>query len=141
MPYDTNNTTIVGRLTRDPEPGVTGNQKQYCRFSIANNQGKDDDPNSVNFFDITAWQKTSEVCAQYLKKGSQVCITGRLAQSRFTDKNGQNRSKVEIIANNVQFIGGKNDSQPRQPSQPSYTPPKQEVVNDFGPENEGDIPF
>ena len=111
MSYDTNMTILLGRLTKDPETGFTQNNTQYTKFSIANNQGKNDDPNAVNYFDITAWQKTAEICAKYLSKGSQVIVTGKLAQDRFTDKSGQNRSKVSITAREVTFVGSKNDGQ------------------------------
>lgn len=126
MSFDINSLTIIGRLTKDPESGFTQTQKQYTKFSIANNQGKKGDQDAVSFFDCVAWAKTAELCQQYIKKGSQVCIIGRLSQSRFTDKNGQNRSKVEIICNNVQFLGGKNEqnNQPQQGFNQTANPPQ-----------------
>ena len=102
MAYDTNICILVGRLTRDPEISYTKSGTSIAKFSIAVNSGKE----QVSFFDITAWEKLANTCQQYLNKGKQVIVTGRLSQSRFTDKNGQNRSKIEIVANNVQFIGG-----------------------------------
>jgi len=136
MSYDTNNLTIVGRLTRDPESAFTQNNNQYTKFSIANNQGNADDPNSVNFFDVITWNKTAEVCAQYIKKGSQVVITGKLTQNRFQDKDGNNRSKVEIIGYSVQFVGGKSDNaggQQQYDSRPFDSSQNHEC--------DGDIPF
>jgi single-strand DNA-binding protein len=115
---DTNITVQHGRLTRDPEVTFTTSQKQVCKFSIAVNGMKKEDPNDTSFFNVVAWNKTAEMCGQYLKKGSAVIVQGRLKQSRFTDKNGQNRSSVDIVANTVQFVGGKKDGQPQQ-SQPS----------------------
>ena len=102
MSYDTKQTILVGRLTRDPEVAYTKQNTPVVKFSIASNRRKDE----VNFFDIVAWDKLADTCSKFLQKGRQVIVTGRLQQSRFQDKNGQNRSKVEIVANNVQFIGG-----------------------------------
>lgn len=109
MSIDTNSVTIIGRLTRDPELTNTHGGIALCRFSIAVNEGGKDDKKAVSFFDCTAWRKTAQVCGQYLHKGSQVVVCGRLHQSRFVDKSGANRSHVEITVNAVQFIGGKPD--------------------------------
>ena len=98
---------MVGRLTRDPELSYTAGDKALCKFSIANNRSSEAE--TVSYFDVTTWDKTAQSCGQYLKKGRQVVIQGRLIQSRFQDKNGQNRSKVEINANTVQFIGGRDE--------------------------------
>jgi single-strand DNA-binding protein len=111
MAWDINNTILVGRLTNDPEFTMTkNNNTPICKFSIANNRGNGDSAETVSFFNIIAWKKTAELCNQYLKKGSQVIIEGTLRQNRFQDQNGQNRSRVEIVANNVQFIGEKPES-------------------------------
>jgi single-strand DNA-binding protein len=150
---DINNVVEVGRLTRDPEMGYTNQQTPYCRFSIAVNGMKQDD---VSYFDITAWNKTATSCGQYLKKGSRVGITGRLHQNRFTDKAGQNRSKIEIVANNVQFLTdntggstGGNQQQGGNWSQPGNVPTPQppadisipaEFIAPNAPEGDG-VPF
>lgn len=104
---DINNVNIIGRLTRDPEVRTTNNGMSVCKMSIAVNGMKKDD---VSFFDVTAWSRVAENCGKYLKKGSQVGINGSLRQNRFQTKEGQNRSKVEINANNVQFICSKSSS-------------------------------
>ena len=110
MGFDINNVILVGRLTRDPEFSYTPtNNTPLCKFSIANNNGRSDDQNSVSYFDIVTWNKMGEICNQYLKKGSQVVINGRIQQRRYQDSQGQNRSKIDIVANNVQFIGGRSD--------------------------------
>lgn len=101
---DINNVNIICRLTKDPEVRTTNNGMSVCKMSIAVNGMKKED---VSFFDVTAWSKVAENCGKYLKKGSQLGINGSLRQNRFQTKEGQNRSKVEINANNVQFIGSK----------------------------------
>jgi len=142
---DTNNVVITGRLVRDPEFSKTTNDKSICKFSIACNGFKKDD---VSFLDIVCWGKTAEIVSEYLRKGSQSIITGRLQQQRFQDKSGANRSKIEIVASAVQFIGPKSESGGNSPA------PKKEQSNpdpfqhpddpafeniDFNDENE--IPF
>jgi len=107
MAFDINTVLVVGRLTRDPELKTAG-ENQICKFSIASNNGKED--KDVSYFDVTAWNKTAENINQYLKKGSQVLISGQLKQGRWTDKNGDKKSKVEINARQVQFLGAKSDS-------------------------------
>jgi single-strand DNA-binding protein len=142
MSYDINTITIVGRLTRDVELSYTSNTNTpVCKFSIANNNGKKDTDESVSYFDIVAWNKTAEICSQYLKKGSQVVINGRISQSRFTDKNGQNRSKVEIIASSVQFVGGKPEGQQNSNQEPGYDPRPDPFDIDPFTETEGENIF
>jgi len=106
---DYNNVGILGRLTRDPELSYTGNQTPICKFSIANNKRGTNGQDEVNFFDIVAWSKVATNCSQYLKKGSQVLISGRLEQNRYQDKTGQNRSSITVVAVSVQFIGSKDN--------------------------------
>jgi single-strand DNA-binding protein len=106
MSWDINTVTIVGRLTKDPNYGVTKNNKQLCKFSIANNQGKYNGQDVVNFFDVIVWGKTAEACNQYAKKGSRVAVSGNLKQNRYQDQNGNNRSSIEINAMSVQILDG-----------------------------------
>jgi len=112
MSYDINNITIIGRLVRDPESTYTKSNKHYCRFSIAVNEGKD----QVSFFDVTAWEKTADSISQYMKKGSQIAISGKLRQDRWQDQHGQPKSRISINANSVQFLGGNPQTQ-QNPSQ------------------------
>ena len=107
MAVDMNSVSIIGRLTRDPELAYTQSQVAVCRFSVANNRIGAGNQEEVNFFDIVTWDKLATTCSQYLRKGRQVGILGRLSQNRFQDKQtGANRSKIEIVALSVQFIGG-----------------------------------
>ena len=110
MAYDINSVLIVGRLTRDVELSYTPtNNTPVAKFGLANNSGRGDSPDSVSYFEITAWNKVAETCNQYLQKGRQVVVQGRLQQDRFQDKMGQNRSQVKIIATSVQFVGGRGE--------------------------------
>jgi single-strand DNA-binding protein len=109
MSWDINHVVIVGRLTRDPDLSYTQSGSAVCRFSVAVNrssgpaaEGQDD---TTSFFNVVAWNKTAELCKEFLSKGKQVGIDGRLQQRRWSGTDGAKRSSVEIVANNVQFFG------------------------------------
>ena len=102
-----NFTGIEGRLTKDPEMTTAG-ELQICKMSIATNGFKEGD---VSFFDVTCFKKLAETCGKYLKKGSHILVSGELKQDRWKNKEGQNRSKVAIIANNVNFLSPKKESE------------------------------
>ena len=99
---------IRGRLTRDPETRFLPSGVALISFSIAvnrrykvNNEAKEE----VSFFDISVFGKTGENCAEYLSKGRPVLVEGRLRQ-RSWETDGVKRSKIEVVANTVQFLGG-----------------------------------
>ena len=104
---DINHVVVVGRLTRDAELKYTASGQAVCNFSVAVNrrrkQGEQwvDEP---NFFDIVLWGRQGETLHQYLLKGKQVGVDGELRQDRW-EQDGQNRSRVEIVANNLQLLG------------------------------------
>jgi single-strand DNA-binding protein len=109
---DHNHVSIIGRLVRDGELKYTANGTAVLKFSIAVNRKKKDGDawtDEASFFDITLWGRQAEGLDQYLQKGKQVAIAGELRQDRW-QQDGQNRSKVEIIANSVQLLGGGSDS-------------------------------
>lgn len=96
-----NSVVIGGRLTKDPELKMSNNGKNLCNFTIAVNEGKD---HPASFFNCTAFGITAENMQKYLAKGSQVAVTGKLQQRKYTDKNGQNRESISILANDVTFL-------------------------------------
>lgn len=109
-----NKVQLIGNLTRDPELRYTPGGAAVCEFSIAinrkwKNKQSGQMQEEVGFFDITAWGKTGEVCAEYLKKGRPVFVEGRLTQDRWETPEGKKMSKVKITAENVQFLGAKPD--------------------------------
>ncbi|MFW5712654.1 MAG: single-stranded DNA-binding protein [Spirochaetota bacterium] len=140
MANDINSVTLVGRLTRDAELKYTGGGTAVCKMSIAVNRSRksgDQWQEEAHFFDIVVWGRQGEAIHQYLTKGKQIAVQGELRQNRW-EQNGQQRSKVEINAQNVQLLGGpggsRNESGPAQNNAPaSYG---------GGPEQfEDDIPF
>ncbi len=111
--------TLVGNLTRDPELRQTPNGTSVCQLGVAvNSSYKDGSGQWVekpNFFDVVVWGAQGENCAKYLSKGRQVAVDGRLDQRSWEAQDGGKRSKVEIIADVVMFIGGQNEAQTREP--------------------------
>jgi single-strand DNA-binding protein len=101
---------LVGNLTRDPELRATGGGTSVCRLGIAVNE-RSKDPSTgewgerPNYFDIDVFGAQGENCAQYLSKGRQVAIEGRLRWRSWETQDGQKRSAVSVVANSVQFIG------------------------------------
>lgn len=108
MSIDLNQVTEIGRLTRDVELKYTPSGTACAKFSIAvNEQIKSGNYHKdyVNYFDVVVWGNLGINCEKYLKKGSQVCVSGSLKQQRWTDnQSGQVRSKIEIVAQSVQFF-------------------------------------
>ena len=105
---------ITGNLTRDPELRTTPSGAQVCSFSVAVNRvyrdASGNNQESVSYLDCVAWNRLAETIAQYAKKGSGVLVSGRLEQRSWEDKQtGQKRSRVEIVAEDFNFIGARND--------------------------------
>ncbi len=101
---------LMGNLTRDPEVRFTPGGAAVASFGLAvNNRYKKDGEvkEEVSFFDIEAWNKTGELCGEYLAKGRPVLIQGRLKQDRWEDDHQNKRSKIKIVATAVQFLGTK----------------------------------
>ncbi len=104
---------IVGNITRDPELRSTPSGAQVCGFSVAVNRTYKDNSGanqeSVSFIDCSAWGRAGEIIAQYAKKGSGILVSGRLEQRSWEDKEGQKRSRVEIVVEDFNFVGGNGD--------------------------------
>lgn len=113
----------IGRLTRDPEirvyVGANGDNKSVADFSIAvDRRFKDDE---TDFFECVAFGYTAKFLENYVRKGTKVAVSGRLRQDRWTNKDGESRSKVVIIADEVEFAGSNpNAGQPNTVTEPDY---------------------
>src|SRR5574342_243182 len=102
-----NKVILMGNLTRDPEVRYTPNGIAVASFAIAVNrkykQG-DETKEEVSYIDIVVFGKQAESCGQYISKGDSVLIDGRLQQRRWETEDGQKRSKVEVVAQSVNFM-------------------------------------
>ena len=99
-----NTVSVVGNVTRDPEIRFTPSGKPVCSFGVAWNHRYDRDGEKVestSFFDVKCWGSLAENVGSSIEKGTRVLIEGRLDQQSFTDKEGNARRKVEIIADDV----------------------------------------
>lgn len=115
-----NQVILMGNLTRDPELRNTPSGQSVCSFSLAlNRQWKGQDgqtQEAVDYIDVVAWSGLGERVAQYCQKGKPVLVNGRL-QSRSWEQDGQKRSKVEVLAQDVTFLGAAGDGGERAPRQ------------------------
>lgn len=159
-----NQVTLMGNLTRDPELRSTPGGQSVCSFSLALNRSfKGSDGNwqeATDYVDIVAWGPLGERVTQYLTKGRPALVSGRL-QSSSWEKDGVKRTKVEVVASDVTFLGGRDGAQGNEggggsynggnssnddsaSAKPSKKPSKDDVViEDIGDEpiNLDDIPF
>ena len=103
---------LQGRLTRDPELRQTTSGKNVCTFTMAVDRDfkGPDGKNMADFIDCVAWERRAEFICRYFGKGDMIAVDGRLQTRKYQDKNGNNRTAIEIVANNVNFAGGKQDS-------------------------------
>ena len=118
-----NSVLIEGNLTNDPELSYTSTGKPVAKLRIGSNRSykKDDEyQQESSFFDITVWGKQAEACAEFLEKGRGVRIVGRLKEDRWQDQEGNNRSKVQIVAEHVEFMPkpNKGDTDQEQEQEP-----------------------
>jgi single-strand DNA-binding protein len=109
-----NRVVLTGNLTRDPELRSLPSGMSVCQLRIASNTRRKDNSSGEwvdkpNYFDVTIWGKQGENAAQYLSKGRPVALDGRLEWREWQDKEGNNRQSVEIVADNIQFLGGREE--------------------------------
>lgn len=142
-----NHVSIMGRLARDPELRTTTSGKSVVSFTIATDRNRKDanGQNQTDWIRMTAWEKTAEFICKYFQKGSMIAIDGRLQSKTYQDKNGNNRTDMEVVVEEVNFVGAKSASnadsnaQPtarQQPTAQPQTAPQFEDISD-----DPDLPF
>lgn len=110
---------IMGRLVADPELRTTTQGNSVCSFRIACDRShvQQGQERQADFIDIVAWRQQAEFVSKYFQKGSMIAVEGSLQTRQYQDKNGNKRTAVEVVANNISFAGAKRqDAQ----SAPSY---------------------
>ena len=118
---DINHVVMVGRLTKDAQVKYTTNGGAVLNYSIAVNRSRknvDQWTDEASFFDVVSYGKLAEALAHFMTKGQQVAIDGYLKQDRW-QQDGQNRSKIVIVAENIQLVGGKKDGGEQNPASSS----------------------
>ena len=110
-----NRVVLTGNLTRDPELRSTGGGLSVCKLRVAvNTRRKNSETGNwdekPNYFSVTVFGRQADSCGQYLRKGRPIAIDGRLEWSEYTNNEGQKRESVDIIADSVQFLGGRDET-------------------------------
>lgn len=105
-----NRVILAGNITRDPEIRFTGAGVPVCGFGLAVNRVRSRDKEAVDFFDVSAWRELGEAVANHKRKGDPILIEGRLQYRTWEARDGSKRSKVDVVADGVQFLGGGNGS-------------------------------
>jgi single-strand DNA-binding protein len=145
MAGDINRVTIVGRLTRDPELRHLPSGNPVLQLGVAvNGRQKDETGNWIdkpNFFDVKVFGNQAEMLSQHLTKGRRIGVDGRLDWSSWEGADGSKRSKVEIVAQSVQFLDSRMDATAEAERQFVPAAATAATEADFGGGTDDDIPF
>ncbi len=141
MAGSVNKVFLIGRLGSNPEVRYTSNGTAVAHFNLATNDTWTDKNGQkqerTEWHRVIAWTKLGELCGQYLSKGRQVFVEGRLQTRDWTDKDGTKRYTTEIVAQNIQFLGRENDKTLSQDIAPQVA---EEPSEEF-PVSEDEVPF
>ena len=139
---------LSGRLTADPEIKYTQSNVPVCSFKIAvERRFKQGEERQADFVNIVAWRQTAEFVSKYFSKGSMIGVEGSIQTRRYQDKDGNNRTAFEVVANNVQFVESKKSEGATEGNSSSTTEndPLAQLQSDlerFAPvDDDGDCPF
>ena len=143
-----NKVFLIGRLTKDPEVHYLNNGDALCNFGLATSEKwktkTGESVEKTEFHNITMYRRLAEIAGQYLKKGSQVYLEGRIQSRKYQGKDGIERTTYDIIANEMKMLGGGNDGQQAQPAQGEAPPlPRRQApaAPVGGNDESDDIPF
>lgn len=147
-----NSVILIGNLARDTELSYTPNSNMaLCKFTIAvSRPKKDGQDQGADYIRIVVWGKQAENCDRYLSKGRKVAVNGRIQTGSYKDKNGQTVYTTDVVANNVEFLGGseshnspyneRNDRQSRNYASSDIVPPEDDYGDAFQTADD-DMPF
>lgn len=144
---DINYVILIGRLTGDPTYKVIGNGNTLSTFTLANNRKYKKQSGELstetNYINCTAWGKLSDFIRNYLKKGMQIAVEGRLKQNRWQTEDGKNVSSIDIVVNNIQILTPKSTNvSANQSSEESESPQIEDNhLNSALDSTDDDIPF
>ena len=142
-----NKIVIVGYLGRDPELRYTPQGIAVCNISVATTERRKDprtgEPQDITtWFRVTLWRRLAEIANQYLSKGKQVYVEGRLRQEEYTDRDGVKRTSLSVDATDLHFLGTKGDEAGEAfTSQAAQGRQQTEGADDMEPPHDNDIPF
>ena len=135
-----NKVFLIGNLTRDPELSEPNSGVSLCRFPIAVNRrfSGGDAERQTDFFNVTAFRGLADNIARFCKKGNKVAVVGSIQIRNYEDNNGQRRTFVDVVADDVEFLTPKNSGASDDDYAPA-APKKKPALEPF--EDDGDIPF
>lgn len=147
-----NKVILIGNLTRDPELRVTNTGLSICKLGLAVNRSyttkEGDSKDETTYVDIDAFGKQAEILSKYMQKGKPLMIEGRLKLDQWESSEGQKRSKLGVILENFQFIGGRDESAAQasntyedNPDRSSSANSDVNKVNQSDESFDGDVPF
>ena len=140
-----NRIIIVGNLGRDPELRYTAQGTPVCSFSVATNERRKDRNGEMQdhttWFRVTLWNRLAETASQYLQKGKQVYIEGRLRVDEYVDRDGKPRHSLEVFATDMQFIGSRGDDAPYEQRAASASASAASPAESQSDLSDDDIPF
>jgi len=130
-----NKVMIIGHLGRDPEMRYTPSGKPVTTFTVATsrtwNSTDGERHNETEWFNIVTWGNLAEICKQYLTKGQQVYIEGRLQTRRWEDSEGAKHTTIEIVANEMMILGDRRDASGNQAADTSLGEEDQQVEDEY----------
>ena len=143
-----NKAILIGNLTRDPETMTTSSGITKCNFTVAvqrrfaNAQGV----READFIPVVCWRQTAELCARYLSKGRKVAVEGSIQVRSYDAQDGSKRYVTEVVADNVEFLGSREDGGSRQsnmaPASPAPAPRSAAPASsDFTEVDDDELPF
>lgn len=136
-----NKVFLIGNLTRDPELSETNSGVALCRFAIAVNRrfSSGDAERQTDFFNVTAFRGQAENIARFCKKGNKVAVAGSIQIRNYEDNNGQRRTFVDVVADEVEFLSPKNSGGDSDDYAAPSSARKKPALEPF--DDDGDIPF
>lgn len=139
-----NKVILVGRLTKDPELRTTTSGKSVATFTVAiDRKFKQDGQPDADFFNIVAWGRQAEVISQYLGKGRQIALTGRLQTRSYNAQDGSKRYVTEVVLDEFDFIGSKQNNEPQTPVKAQESTQSFDLGDDdfYLKADDDDVPF
>ena len=138
-----NKVILVGNLGANPELRYTAGQQAVANLRLATTERWTDKngqkQEATEWHRVVVWGKQAEICGQYLTKGRQVYIEGRIRTRQWQDQSGQKRFTTEVVAQNVQMLGSRADRAPEE--EPAAVPAEEPASESFGGGPDDDIPF
>ncbi|MDQ8186929.1 single-stranded DNA-binding protein [Pelagicoccus sp. SDUM812002] len=141
-----NKVILLGNLTRDPELRVTPKGTSVCQFGMAVNRvyrSGDETQEETTFVDLEAWGKQAEIISKYVSKGNPLFVEGRLKFDSWESKEGEKRSKLKVIVENMQLMGSRGDNGGSGQSSSNYAPAQRDsgssAPSSQAPASSGDI--